>query len=281
MFFYGFISILIFSLVPLAIKYTDATPTTICLFRLVVAVFALAIIWRKKIQFRNFFYFEKRSLKLWFLGLIFFFHWITYSYGVKLGGASIGVLGLSTYGIQLIIAGAFFLGHRITRKDVVCLMGSMVGIVMIIPSWNLKNDVTKGLLLALMSATCFAVLPIMHRKSQEFSEETRIFAQFFGAMIGFFLFIGKTHWALRMTDWSALIFLAVFGTLIAHSLWAKLSSALSPSTIGLVYYTIAPMTIIFSALLLGEKFTLVQMLGALIIILAAVFNIWKGKTLVR
>lgn len=273
MFFHGLLAIIIFSLVPLAIKYTHANPMTICLFRLLVTVFALVILWRKKIQFRSYLPKTTGSFKLWAIGLVFFFHWITYVYAVKIGGASIGVLGLSTYGVQLIVASTFFLGHRITRKDVVCLMLSVMGVLMIIPSWNFKNDITKGLILSLMSATCFAILPIIHRKSQEFSNETRIFAQFSGALFCFLFFAGNTSWNLVAIDWWVLLYLAVFGTLIAHSLWAKLSSILSPSTTGLAYYTIAPITIILSGLLLGERFTLIQILGALIVIGSAILNI--------
>ncbi len=273
MFFQGLLSILIFALVPLAIKFSKATPITICLFRLIVTALVLAFIWRKKIRFESYLPKSPGSFKLWAIGLVFFFHWITYVYAVKIGGASIGVLGLSTYGVQLILASTFFLGHRITRKDVVCLMLSVTGVLMIIPSWNFKNDITKGLILSLMSATCFAILPILHRKGQEFSNETRIFAQFSGALLCFLFFSGKTSWNLAGLDWWVLLYLAIFGTLIAHSLWAKISSTLSPSITGLAYYTIAPITIILSSLLLGERFTLIQMLGASIVIGSAILNI--------
>ncbi|MFA6236167.1 MAG: DMT family transporter [Bacteriovorax sp.] len=273
MFFEGLLAIIIFAFVPLAIKFTQASPITICLFRLIIAVAALAFLWRKKIDFKSFL--NKGSRNLWLLGGIFFFHWITYAYGVKLGGASIGVLGLSTYSMQMVIAGTFFLGHRVTKKDIFCLLMSMAGVLMIIPSWDFKNDSTQGLSLALFSATCFAVLPVIHRKSQHFSEETRIFAQFFGALIGFLFFLPVTNWNLTGNDWWALIFLGVFGTLIAHSLWARVSSKASLTSSGLAYYGIAPLTIILSHFFLGESFAPVQMGGAFVIIVAAVFNIFR------
>lgn len=273
MFFKGLFSILIFAFVPLAIKYTTASPLTICLFRLVVTVFVQAFLWRKKINFNIFV--RREGLSLWLLGFIFFIHWITYSYGVKIGGASIGVLGLSTYGIQLIIAGTLFLGHHITRKDIICLFFSFVGIVLIIPSWNFQNQTTLGLVLALLSATCFALIPVLHSKTKIHNEQTRIFAQFFGAFIFFLFFVGKTSWHLQAVDWGVLLFLAVFGTLIAHSMWAKIASTLSPNITGLAYYTIAPITILSSAFFLGEKLTGLQLAGAMIVIVSAIANIIK------
>jgi drug/metabolite transporter (DMT)-like permease len=273
MFLEGFLAIVIFAFVPLAIKFTMATPMTICLFRLLLTVVVLTYVWRNKIQFKSFYFTHPNSLKLWMIGIIFFFHWVFYAYGVKLGGPSIGVLGLSTYGIQLVIAGAFFLGHRVSKKDVFCLIFSMIGILMIVPSWNFKNDSTKGLILSLASSTCFAFLPIAHKKSQMFNLETRIFAQFFGAFVGFCFFIGETMWKLKSVDWLALIFLGVFGTLIAHSLWARVSGKAKASHSGLAYYTIAPLTILLSHFLLGESFTFLQMGGVVMIIFAAITNI--------
>jgi drug/metabolite transporter (DMT)-like permease len=273
MFLNGLISILIFAFVPLAIKYTSATPLTICLFRLLITVFALALLWRKKIHFNIFV--KREGLKLWLLGFVFFIHWMTYAYAVKIGGASIGVLGLSTYGIQLIIAGTIFLDHHISRKDVFCLIFSFLGIVLIIPSWNFHNETTLGLALALISASSFALIPILHSKTKEHSEQTRIFAQFSGALICFLFFAGKTSWQLQTTDWLVLFFLSIFGTLIAHSLWAKIASSISPNITGLAYYTIAPITILSSAIFLGEKLTGLQLSGAAIVIVSAIANIIK------
>lgn len=273
MFFQGLLAILIFAFVPLAIKYTTATPLTICLYRLTMTVGVLGVMWRRNISFHQFL--TKEGLKLWLIGVIFFLHWITYTYGVKLGGASMGVLGLSTYGIQLIIAGSLFLDHRISRKDVICLFLSFCGILMIIPSWNLANKATLGLGLALLSATCFAFVPVVHKKASMFNMQTRIFAQFFGAFIFFLFFIGETHWSLRGTDWAALTYLALMGTVVAHSLWARISSTISPNITGMAYYTIAPITILFSSLFLGERLTTLQLSGAVIVIASAIANILK------
>ncbi len=273
MIFEGLLAIIIFAFVPVAIKFTAATPLTICLFRLLIAVSVLALFWRKKIDFKGFIRFGNGNYQLWLIGVIFFLHWVTYAYGVKFGGASIGTLGLSTYGMQLVVASILFLDHKITKKDILCLCLSMVGILMIIPSWNFNNESTKGLILSLLSATCFALLPIMHRKSQNFSLETRIFAQFFGALVGFSFFITKTHWNLQKSDWFSLIFLGVFGTLIAHSLWARVSAKALPLHSGLAYYSIAPIAIVISHFFLGESFNQLQFGGCLVVIVAALINI--------
>jgi drug/metabolite transporter (DMT)-like permease len=269
------LAILIFAFVPLAIKSTNATAVTICFIRLLMTVGILSILWIKKIQFDIK---HKNFKKLIILGIVFFFHWISYAYAVKMGGPSIGVLGLSTYGIQLLVASSLFLGHKITRSELVCLILCAIGVAFIIPSWKLADDVTVGAVLALFSATCFAVIPILHKNSQEFNKETRIYFQFFGAFLCFSLFVGSTHWSqLSIHDWWMLFFLGVFGTLIAHSFWAHITTKISPTAAGMSYYSIAPITLLLSHFFLGENFTLTQIVGAIIVIASAMWSSYNMK----
>jgi drug/metabolite transporter (DMT)-like permease len=268
-------AIFIFALVPLAIKSTNATAVTICFIRLLMTVSILSIIWFKKIQFNLK---EKNFKKLLILGIVFFFHWISYAYAVKLGGPSIGVLGLSTYGIQLLVVSSLFNGHKISRSEIFCTLLCAVGVALIIPSWQLANNVTVGALLALFSATCFAFIPILHKNSQEYNKETRIYFQFFGAFLCFSLFVGSTQWSqLNSHDWLMLIFLGLFGTLLAHSFWAHITTKISPMAAGLSYYSIAPITLILSYTLLGERFTTTQMVGAIIVIASAMWSSYNMK----
>ena len=269
------LAIFIFALVPLAIKSTNASAITICFIRLLMTVGILSLIWARKIQFK---YREKSFKKLVVLGIVFFFHWISYAYAVKLGGPSIGVLGLSTYGIQLLVASSLFLGHKISRAELFCLILCAIGVVLIVPSWQLANDSTIGGILALFSATCFAFIPILHKNSQEYNRETRIFFQFFGAFVCFSLFVGSTKWShLNLHDWGMLIFLGLFGTLIAHSFWAHITTKISPTAAGMSYYSIAPITLVLSHFFLGERFSFTQILGAIIVIASAMWSSYNSK----
>jgi drug/metabolite transporter (DMT)-like permease len=268
-------AIIIFAFVPLAIKSTNASALTICFIRLLMTVGFLSVFWAKKIKFK---FKDKNLKKLIVLGIVFFFHWISYAYAVKLGGPSIGVLGLSTYGIQLLLASSLFLGHKITRGELICLILCAIGVAMLIPSWKLADDITIGAILALFSATCFAIIPILHKNSQEYNKETRIFFQFFGAFLCFSLFFKNLQWSqLQTHDWAMLIFLGVFGTLIAHSFWAHITTKISPTAAGMSYYSIAPITLLFSHLILGETFTFSQIIGAIIIIASAMWTSYNLK----
>ncbi len=177
----------IFSLVPLVIKICAANPYTIGLFRLVVAAALVGLYWRHKINWRV--YKEKGSWKLLLIGISFFFHWLTYTFSVKLGGPSITVLGMATYGVQMIFYGSFFLNYHVKLKNILCLILILFGVLCVVPSWDFKDEATLGFVLALVSASFYATIPIQLQRAHEFNMETRTFAQFSVALIGFAIFL--------------------------------------------------------------------------------------------
>ncbi len=266
-----FTAIIIFSFVPLAVKYTEATPFTIGFFRLAVAAVMLGIFWNKKINWKA--YKEKSFWKLGIIGLCFFGHWITYTFSIKVAGPSICVLGMATYGVQLIFYGSFFLGYHINGKNLICLLLILLGVILVIPSWDYHDRTTLGLLLALISASFYSIIPIMLQKSHEFNQETRIFYQFSIAFVGYVLLFQETHWTgLTSVDWWVLIFLAVLGTFVAHTLWSKVVSHLPTTTTGIIYYLITPSAMFFSNWLLGERLSGIQKVGGAVILGAALLN---------
>ena len=213
---------------------------------------------------------------MWGIGTVFFCHWITYFYAIKIGGASSCVLGMSTYGIQLMLFGSFLLNYHLRPKNYLSLFIVLIGLSQLLPQFDFSNNFVKGLMLGLCSASFYSLMPILHQKAnRHFKYEERIFAQFFVALIYFSLFIPKTHWSLQLKDWLGLLFLSILGTVVAHSLWAKVTSQLPTYISGIIYYAITPTALILSHFLFGEVLSGRQVLGAGLIISAAIFNVWS------
>jgi len=265
------ISVLIFSMIPITVKFTSANPLSIGFFRLLMASVLLGFFWRKKINFKA--YREKSFWKLILIGIAFFSHWITYTFSIKVAGPSICVLGMATYGVQLIFYGAYFLDHHITKKNIICLSLILTGAALVVPSWSFHDQTTFGLALAIISASFYSTIPILLQKSPEFSQETRIYFQFSIALVAYFILFPMTEWrGLRSSDWYALVFLGFMGTFVAHTLWSRVVSQLPTSKTGIIYYLITPIAMILSTLILGEKLTFKQQLGGGVILSAALIN---------
>lgn len=271
-----FISLVIFSLVPILIKFTRANPVTIGFFRLFAASLLVGGFHYKKINFKIFA--NKNFYKLIIIGFCFCIHWLTYTYSVKLAGATLCILGMSTYGVQLTLYGKLFLNEEVKTKTIFCLIGIIIGIFLVLPSFNIKDGGVLGLILAIISAAAYAMIPITLRKSHEFNHETKVFFQFSVAFLGYLFLFPLTSWKdLNVQDLGLLIFLSVFGTFIAHGMWTRISAQIPTSLSGVLYYLVTPMAIILSFIILGEKLTYIQGLGALIILISAIINLIKFK----
>ena len=264
------ITLFLMALVPVFIKFTSATPITIAIFRLGLATLlfiaflrpaTLKILADRRILF-----------PLMLIGFLFALHWITYFVSIKKATASIGILGMSTYGIHLIFLGWWFRKQKPGIYDFLALALALTGTYFIIPEFSMSNNITIGILLGIVSGFCFATLPVLHQQYAEIPERMRILGQFLFALIIFSFFLPWADWKLDSVDWWALLYLAIAGTFIAHSLWVRVTTRISTTISSLIFYLIIPMTMIISHFWLGEPMPFAKIVGALLIVAGNVIS---------
>lgn len=257
--------------VPVFIKFTSANPLTIGLFRLSVATILISLFF---IPFKN-----DRPLNtsmifpLIAIGILFAVHWVTYFLSIKKATASIGILGMSTYGIHLIFLGWVIRKNKPGIFDLLALILAILGTYLIVPEFSFSNKATIGLLLGIISGFCFALLPILHQKYHFIPDRIRIFGQFFFAWIVFMFLIPLTNWQLESSDWWALLYLAIPGTFIAHSLWVRVTTRVSTTVSSLIFYLIIPMTMLISYFWLKEPMPAPKIIGALLVVVGNLLSI--------
>lgn len=258
------ITLILMAGVPVCIKFTSANPLTIGLFRLGVATALIAIFLRPRKTDRPLS--KSMIIPLIVIGILFSTHWITYFLSIKKATASIGILGMSTYGIHLIFLGWVIRKNKPRIFDFIALALALVGTYFIVPEFSLSNNATIGILLAIFSGFCFALLPVLHQHYRFIPERIRIFGQFFFALMVFLFFIPLTDWNLQTVDWWALLYLAIPGTFIAHSLWVRVTTRISTTITSLIFYLIIPMTMMISHFWLDEPMPFEKIAGALLIV---------------
>jgi drug/metabolite transporter (DMT)-like permease len=258
------ITLVLMALVPICIKLTSATPVTIGIFRLSVATLLMLLFLRPK-SFNGLLK-PNILLPLFIIGFLFALHWITYFLSIKKATASIGILGTSTYGIHLIFLGWAIRNHKPGIFDFLALLLALVGTYFIIPEFSLSNDTTIGILLGVLSGFCFAALPVLHQHYAHIPERIRILGQFLFALLSFSVFFPAAEWRLQPVDWWALLYLAIGGTFIAHSLWVRITTKISTTVSSLIFYLIIPMTMAISHFWLAEPMPIEKIAGAFLII---------------
>ena len=272
----AFTAILLFACIPVVIKLVSANPYTIGIFRLALATMGLAAFMAIRGELRR--VARADLIRLAAIGFLFFGHWLTLFFAVKVSSASIGAIGLSTYGVDLLLLGVFFAGERPRAVVIVAVLLAATGAVLVVPTFDLRNSTALGMLLACASALMYASLPLLHQRWSRIPNGIRTLGQFGFALLFFSLFITKTNWDLTTRDWAGLLFLAIGVTLIAHSLWVRVTTRLTPSSTSILYYANIPIAIGLSVLILREPITARTMTGAALIIASGLIGLATRRT---
>jgi len=269
----GIVAAILFGSTPVLIKKVTANAVTIGLVRLSIATLFMYLIF---IGVKRLKALDKKDWKaLALIGLVFGIHWISYFYAVKVSTPSIAILGLTCFGIYLILFGWIFQGKKPGVFEWLTVLMAVGGNLLIVPEFSLSNDITIGLLIGLGSGAFFAMLPILQQRNAHILSYTRAFGQYGFGLLFFGLFAFQADFELPTNDWYYLITLAIVCTVGAHTLWLRATTHLPNASSSLIYYISIPVAMLVSYLFLNEPMPLNKVLGACLIILANLLGIAK------
>ena len=265
------VALFFFGCIAAAVKFVSANAITIGIARLGITVAILLPFLLITGRLKSISFSDARALAV--MGTFFGLHWLTFFFGIKIGSASIATVGLSTYGVHLIILGWFFHRSKATRVDLLVVALAVAGNVLVVPEFNLRNDGAIGLGLGVLSGFFYAFLPILQQRHAHLPALTRALGQFVFALAVFLLLAPFSDWRLSMQDWLGLLFLSILCTLLSHSLWVRVTTVLSTRTTSVIYYLYVPVSLILSVVVLGEHVDAAMIAGAGLIVLANVVGV--------
>jgi drug/metabolite transporter (DMT)-like permease len=272
----GLIALMLFGSVPCTVRFIALDSIAIGIVRLGLSAIGLGVLLlgtKKLVQM------SAREWRLTALaGLAFGFHWLFYFLGIKLSSASMGALGFSTYGVQLIVLGWVLRLNPVRVTDLVGVGLAVFGSVLVIPEFSLESKYTLGLLSGILSGTFYAVLPIIHQKNKSVPDDLRAWGQFAFAFLVFLPLLSYAQWEASLFEWGLAVYLALVVTLIGHTLWVHASTALPTTTTSIISYLYLPTAIHLGWSLLGEELTLQMLLGAACILIGNVVGLYAGRS---
>lgn len=273
------LAVISMSIVPLLIRSTVADEVTIGLVRIGIALSVMSPLILVQGTLRGLSRHEWISMTL--LGLVFGLHWLAYFTSIKMAGAAMGALSVSTYGIHLLMLNRIFKGVSIRPGEWLAVLVCFVGVVLIAPGFDMRDQVTLGMMIGIASGFLYACLPLLHQRIMQVPTFGRAWAQFAFAGLVFLPLVTTTHWELSAADWGYLLALGLVCTVGGHALWVKSSSELPPVVTSLVYYLYVPLAMISSFFLLDEEITLHMLMGASLIVFAnvsiALLAWWRSR----
>lgn len=212
------------------------------------------------------------------IGLLFGSHWYTYFEAVQRSSASLALLALCTYGIHVTWMGAVLAKRPTGVSDWLGVGLGAAGAIVCLPSPEADTGAFVGFMFGLVSAVCYAALPLLHQRIAHVSHVQRASGQFAFAFLLLLPAAPFQTWSLPTNTWLILGALGIFCTFVAHNLWISVTTQVRPATSGVLYYLTIPVTMTLETWLLSRPPTAAQWLGAALILSgSAIAFLWRPR----
>ncbi|OUL57505.1 DMT family transporter [Pseudoalteromonas ulvae] len=210
------------------------------------------------------------------LGIIIGLHWITYFGGMQLAGVTVGVIAFFSYPVITVFLEPLVNKTTPRLSDLVSAAVVIFGIYLLIPSADLGNDVTFGIMLGVISAFFFATRNILHKNyfSQYSGPHTMLY-QTLMACLMLCLFVEVPPSDVTQYDWLLLLLVGIVFTAAPHSLFAASLQNLSATTAGLISCLQPLYGSVLAFLILHEQANWQTVVGGLLVISAAFYETWS------
>ena len=208
------------------------------------------------------------------LGLLLAAHWTSFYMSVQVSTVAIALLTFSSYPLVVTFIEPIMFHEKLKKIDVVFSLVMFCGVLLIIPEFNLDNNLTLGTLWGLLCCITFAFMSLLNRK---------LAGRYSGSLIAFYeqsaaavillpiLFILPLP-KVTSADWALLVLLGVIFTGVAHSMFIGGMRAVRAQTAGIIASLESVYGIISAALILGEVPSVREIIGGVIILGTAFYS---------
>lgn len=219
---------------------------------------------------------KKHILKLFIAGAAMGFNWVLLFEAYHYTSVALSTLSYYFAPTLIIIASSVFLKEKLTSKQILCFLGSSVGLIMIIGVAGGGSNDFIGVLYGLGAAFLYATVIMCNKMSGETDDITRTWLQitFAGVVIiPYALFTSEFSLAgVGTTGMVNLIIVGVVHTGIIYCLYFASLTELRGQQAAILSYIDPLVAVILSMLWLGERVSPIQLVGGGFILLFALLN---------
>ncbi len=221
---------------------------------------------------------RKHYFNLVAMGVILAIHWSTFFKSIQVSTVAIGLLTFSTFPVFVTFLEPYFFKEKIKLSDVIIAIVTFLGVVLVIPKFQLGNNLTQGVLWGVTSGFTYAILSMFNRKYvKEYSSLIIAFYEQLGATIVLIPFLFLQNPSFQTKDILLLVLLGTVFTGISHSLFINGLKNIKTQIAGIISCLEPVYGIIFAIFLLREIPTLKEALGGIIILSTVFYSTIKSK----
>jgi drug/metabolite transporter (DMT)-like permease len=222
---------------------------------------------------------KKDLLGFVFMGAILAVHWVAFFHSVQISTVAIALLTYSSFPIFVTFLEPFIYNERLRARDVLIALVVFGGLVLVVPEFDLSNNLTLGVIWGTFSGFTFAVLSILNRKYvADYSALVVTLYQDAVACLILLPFVGHTALSLTPGEWGGLILLGVVFTAVAHALFIRGMMAVKAQLASIIASLEPVYGILIALVVLSEVPSTREILGGVVIIGAIVYATKNAHT---
>lgn len=266
------IATLLFGVAGLFGKFVALPALWIVFGRVLFAAAALAVV--IKIKKRPWRIASRKDLAILFLlGGVLALHWFTFFHAIQISTVAIGLISFATFPVFVTFMEPYFFKERLQLRDFMIALVTFAGVALVVPDFDISNQMTAGVLWGLASGFTFAVISLINRKYvASYSGSVMAFYQDLFACLCLLPFIAVLQIMPSAQDWILLAVLGVLCTALAHTLFINSMKTIKAAHASIIVSLEPVYGIIFALILLHEIPDMRVTLGGLIILGAAYYT---------
>ena len=273
------IAVFLFGFAGLFGKFLSCSPLYIVLGRTFFASIALLVFARffsKTVLFA----FEKTEILFFALqGILLAVHWYSFFLSIQISSVAIGLITFSTFPLFVTFLEPLLFKESLRLKDITIATAVFIGIVLVIPNVDFSDHTTRGGFFGIVSGFTFALLSLVNRRNAKIADAIAIafYQNLFATLFLMVPVLSSQLVPVQSFDLALLIFLGVFCTALAHTLFINALAVIRAQTASVIAGLEPVYGIVLAFFWLNEIPSIRTLAGGLIIICATVFAGRKGS----
>lgn len=269
-------SMLIFGTIGIFRKYIPLPSGMIAMVRGIVGTMFLMLVMMVGKKKPDFMAIKKNLLLLCLSGTLIGFNWILLFEAYQHTSVAVATLCYYMAPVLVILVSPIVLKERLTRRKMLCAAAAFVGMVLVSDVLSSGFSGMRGILLGVGAAALYASVIMLNKKLGEIGAYDKTLVQLAAAAIVLlpYVLIAENPAEMELSALTVVMLLVVgvVHTGAAYAMYFGSMGGLKAQTVALFSYIDPAAAVVLSAVILGEKIDAAGIIGAVLVLGAAVVS---------
>ena len=276
------ISMLLYGTIPYFVTLANMPSAHTAFFRTLFGsafLMLFIILTKHKINFNAL---KKNCVKLAVSGAFMGLNWVSLFESYRYISTSVSTIIYYLAPVMVLVLAPFLLKEKLSVSKIVGVCIALVGVILLNQNSSPSSVVTIGLILAFISAILYASIILINKKVKGVDGLDSTLVQLLVACIVLFVYMTVTSQLnisfASTTSFITIVILGIVHTGIAYCLYFSAISYVNAQMIALYSYIDPLVVILVSTIFLDESMSFIQVVGAILIFMGAIFGqFYKSK----